>query len=104
MKFDGDRQQLGYFMAHILTYMKEFGSEFPSEGTKVRSITLALGGATALCMMTLHNTNTLKLRNFDHFMMTFCQQFEDPLVDCKARDCIKTMHQGNRVVAEYTEK
>lgn len=94
MKFDGDPQQLGFFMAHILTYMKEFGPEIPSEGTKMRSVTLALEGAMALCMMTFHNANIPKLRNFNHFMVTFCRQFEDPLVDCKgtaSRQCIKAI-------------
>lgn len=45
MKFNGDPQQLGFFLAHVLAYMQEYGPEIPTEDAKVRSITLALEGA-----------------------------------------------------------
>lgn len=70
----------------------------------MRSVTLVLEGATARWMVTLHNMNAPELRNFDQFMTALCRQFKDPLADSKARDCIKTMCQGLRVVAEYTEE
>lgn len=100
MKFDRDSQQLRFFLAHILTYMQEYGPEIPTEGAKVRSVTLALEGATAHWMVTVHNANAPELRNFNQFITVLCQWFEDPLADCKARDCIKTVCQGCRVVAE----
>lgn len=34
VKFDGDQQQLGLFLAHVLTYMQEYELEIPIEGTK----------------------------------------------------------------------
>lgn len=46
--------------------LAEYGPEIPIKGTKVKSITLALEGAAAHCMVTLHNTNAPELKNFDH--------------------------------------
>lgn len=58
MKFDGDPQQLGFFLAHVLTYMQEYGHKIPTEGARVRMVTLALEGAADRWMVTLHNANT----------------------------------------------
>lgn len=55
-------------------------------------------------MVTLHKANEKELRNFYCFMTGLHQRFEDPLAERKVRDCIKTMCQGCRVVAEYTEE
>lgn len=56
-------------------------------------------------MVSLHNANAPKLRNFNRFMMALKWQFEDPPpADCKAHDHIKTMQQGRWLVAEYIEK
>lgn len=104
VKFDGDLQQLGFFLAHLLTYMQEYGQEIPTKDGKLRSITLVLEGATGCWMVTFHNANALELRNFNHLMMMIRRRFEDLLADRKARDHIKTMNQGRRVRAEYTEE
>lgn len=37
-------------------------------------------------------------------MAALCKRFEEPLADWKARDCIKTISYGCRVVAEYTQE
>lgn len=63
-KFNRDLQQLGFFLAHVLIYMEEYGCEIPTEGAKVRVVTLALEGAAARWMVTLHNANTPELQNF----------------------------------------
>lgn len=68
VKFNGDRQQLGFFLVHVLTYMQEYRQEIPTKGAKMRSATLALEGATARWMETLHNANAMDMRNFDFFM------------------------------------
>lgn len=34
-KFDGDPQQLGFFLAHVLIYMQEYGHKIPTEGGKI---------------------------------------------------------------------
>lgn len=47
IKFDGDLQQLRFFLVHILTYMQEYGGDFPTQRARVRVITLALEGAAA---------------------------------------------------------
>lgn len=65
VKFDGDPQQLAFFLTQVLTYMQEYGNEIPTEGAKVRVITLVLEGAAARWMVTLHNTNAAELRNFN---------------------------------------
>lgn len=39
VKFDGDPQQLAFFLAHVITYMQKYGHKIPTEGTKVRVIT-----------------------------------------------------------------
>lgn len=104
VKFDGDPQQLGFFPAHVLTYMQEYRSEIRTEGAKVRCITLALEGAAARWMATLHSVNTPELRNFDNFMTVLHHQFEDPPADQKARGHIKIIREGCRAVAEYTNE
>lgn len=104
VKFDGDPQRLGFFLVHVLIYMQKYGHEIPTEGAKLRVVTLALEGAAASWMVTLHNANAPELRNFNRFMTALRQRFEDPLADRKARDRIKNAQQGRRRVAEYTEE
>lgn len=47
----------------------------------MRIVTLALEGATAHWMVTLHNANSLELQNFSQFMMALRWRFENPLAD-----------------------
>lgn len=44
MMFDGDPQQLGFFLAQVWTYMQEYGPKIATEGSKMRCITMALEG------------------------------------------------------------
>lgn len=81
MKFDGDPQQIGLFLAHILTYMQEYSHEIPSEGARVRVVTLALEGTSARWMVTLHKANTLELWNFNQFMTALRWRFKDSLAN-----------------------
>lgn len=74
-----------------------------TKGAKVRCVTKALEGTTAEWMVILHN-DASELRNFDCFMATLQKSFEDTLADCKARDHIKTISQGCREEAEYTQE
>lgn len=46
VKFNEDPQQLGFFLAQVLTYMQVYRRIFPSEEARVRVVTLALEGAT----------------------------------------------------------
>lgn len=55
---------------------------------------MALEGAAADWMVTLHNTNATELWNFNHFMATLRWRFEEPLAEQKARDYIKMVKQG----------
>lgn len=82
VKFNGDPQQ-------VWSYMVEYGPEIPTGGAKVRCVTMALEGPAAQWMVILHNDNASELRNFNRFMTVLHKLFEDPLVDHKARDCIK---------------
>lgn len=85
--------------------MREYGPEITTESGKVRCVTMALGPrAVAQCMLALHNDDAPELRNFNQFMAVLCKRFEDPLADGKARDRIKTISQGRRGVAEYTQE
>lgn len=45
MKFDRDPQQPAVFLAQVLMYKQEYGNEIPTEGAKVRVVTLAREGA-----------------------------------------------------------
>lgn len=94
MKYDGDPQQLGFFLAQVMSHMHEYGREIPSESGWVRFVTIALEHATACWMVTLHNADAPELQNFNHFMAALRQRFEDPLADQKARDSIKMVRQG----------
>lgn len=40
-------KQLGFFITHILIFMQEYGQDIPTEGSKVRVITLAVEEAAA---------------------------------------------------------
>lgn len=104
MKFDGDFQQLGFFLAHILIYMQEYRPDISTEGAKVTYVILALEGAATRRVVTFHNMNNPELRNFIHFMNVLHCWFEDPFADQKARDHIKTMRQGHRAMAEYAKE
>lgn len=61
IKYDGDPQNLGFFLSQVLTYMQEYGRNFPTQGARVRVVTLALEGAAARWMVTLHNADALEL-------------------------------------------
>lgn len=98
VKFDGDPQQLGFFLAHVLAIYKNMGETFPPRDW-MRVGTLFLEGVTAHWMVTLHNG--LELQNFNCFRMALRQRFEDTLADQKARDHIKTVRQGWCPVAEW---
>lgn len=65
---------------------------------------MALEGPAAQWMVNLHNDNALELRNLNHFMPILCKWFEYPLANRKSRDHIKTILQGRRGVAEYTQE
>lgn len=101
MKFDRDPQQLEFFLAQVGTYMQDYGPEIVTEGDKLRCVTMALEGAAVRWMVTLHNDNT---PCYNCFMAACCKCFEDPLVNIKARDHIKTISQGQRSVAKYTQE
>lgn len=90
IKFDGDPQQLGFFLAHVLTYMQVYGKSLPNNA-KIRVITLALEGTAAWWMVTLYNCNAPELWNFNHFMTALRHCFKDHLADQKAKDQIKTI-------------
>lgn len=84
MKFNRDPQQLGFFLGHILTYMQVYRRTLPSEDARVRIVTLALEGAAACWMVTLHNSDAPELRKFNRFMLALRQHFEDHLANQKA--------------------
>lgn len=71
---------------------------------RVRIVTLALEGAAANWIVTLHNADAPELWNFNCFMTALWHRFEDPHPDQKARDRIKTIKQGRQLVAEYTKE
>lgn len=67
-KFDGDLKQLEFFLAHVLTDVQEYGHKVPAKRAKLRVVTLAIEEALAWWMVTLHNSDAPKLRNFNRFM------------------------------------
>lgn len=83
--------------------MQECGAELGLEAACVRCVTVALEGAAAEWMVSLCN-NAPQLRNYDHFMGALRQHFEDPLAEHKARTQMKTLIQGRRLVAAYTQE
>lgn len=104
VKFDRDLQQPGFILAQVWIYMQDNGPKIATEAGKVRCVTTALEGAVVWWMVTLHNDDAPELRNFNRFMVALCKRFKDPLADCKAREHIKTINQGHRGVAEYTQE
>ncbi|KAK9396652.1 neuralized-like 4 [Crotalus adamanteus] len=91
VKFDGEK--LEFFLAQVMTYMQEHGPKIATEGGKVY-VTKALERMAVRWMVIIHNDDAPELRNFNHFMVSLCKCFEDPLIDQKDRDHIKTIHQG----------
>lgn len=67
-------------------------------------VSLALEGAAARWMITLHNANAPELRNLNCFMTVLRWQFKDLVADQKARGCIRTIRQERRLAAEYTKE
>ncbi|XP_013929468.1 PREDICTED: neuralized-like protein 4 [Thamnophis sirtalis] len=102
VKFDGNLKKMGFFVAHVITYMQEYGCDFQNRA-RVRVITLAMEGA-ARWMVTLQDADAPELQDFDWFMIALRQWFKDSLADRKARDHIKVVKQGHQPVAEYTEE
>lgn len=52
---------LGFFLPQIWNYMQEYEGELGSETAKVRCVTVALEGAAAKWMVSLHNNNAPQL-------------------------------------------
>uniref|UniRef100_A0A8C6XGC2 Retrotransposon gag domain-containing protein n=1 Tax=Naja naja TaxID=35670 RepID=A0A8C6XGC2_NAJNA len=104
VKYGGDPKELGFFLAQVWNHMEEYGEDFSSEAAKVRCLTRALEGTAAKWMVTLHNDNDPLLMNYDLFTTALWARFEDPLAERKARIRMKTINQGRRSVAEYTQE
>lgn len=75
VKYDGFPHQLGFFLFHVLSYMELYGQDIPSDNKWMRIVTMALEGAAAQWMVTLHNANAPKLHNINHFMVALRRRF-----------------------------
>lgn len=84
--------------------MQEYGPDINTKGAKGWCVSMELEGTTAKWMVTLHNDDASKLRNFDHFMGVLQKYFEDPLAIRNARTRMKTISQGCWSVASYTQE
>ncbi|KAK9391861.1 Retrotransposon-derived protein PEG10 [Crotalus adamanteus] len=104
VKFKGEPTCLGFFLTQVLSYMEEYGQDIPSEKARIRIVQSALDGPAADWVVNLHDSNAPELSNFNRFMSSLRRRFEDPLADRKAHERIKTMRQGKRPVAEYTQE
>lgn len=93
MKFGGDSKLPGFFLAQVWNYMQEYGGDMGSEASKVRCVAMALKGATAEWMVSLHNDNASQLQNYNQFIAALCSWFKDPLAERKARTQMKTITQ-----------
>lgn len=91
MKFRGEAEQLGYFLTQVWNFKVYHGPSFLDNKVKVNYITMALEGEVANWVVSLHNVGTEELYDFDYFMITLRQWFEDPLADQKAKTRIKTI-------------
>lgn len=80
--------------------MQKYRWYFQTQGTQVRVVTLALEGAAARWMVTLHSADAPELWNFNYFMMALhCH-----LAYQKAHDRIRTVKQGCWPVTEYIKE
>lgn len=55
-------------------------------------------------MVSLHNDDAPQLWNYGHFMAALLQWFEDPLVEHKAWTQMKTITQGQPLMATYPQE
>uniref|UniRef100_A0A8C5WSY3 DUF4939 domain-containing protein n=1 Tax=Laticauda laticaudata TaxID=8630 RepID=A0A8C5WSY3_LATLA len=81
VKYGGDPNELGFFLAQVWSHMEEYGDGFSSEAAKVRCVTRTLEGTAAKWTVTLHNDNASQLINYDLFMRALCARFEDQLAE-----------------------
>lgn len=68
--YEGDSEQLGFFLAQIWNYIQEYGTEVGMEKARVRHVTMVLEGTAAEWMVSLHNDNAPQLWDYSHFRAT----------------------------------
>ncbi|XP_058033410.1 protein-tyrosine kinase 6 isoform X1 [Ahaetulla prasina] len=103
-KYGGDPKGLRCFLTQVWNHMQDWGEDFLSDAARVRCVTRALEGVAADWMAVLHSENSPLLGNYDQFMAALRTRFEDPLAGPRARRRMKSIHQGRRSVAEYTQE
>lgn len=96
MKFNGNPQQLGFFLAPRVWFRNNY-RKWQNE---------VCHHGSGRCCSTVddlsHNDDASKLRYFNRFMAALPSDSRTPWLtaDCKARDCIKTISQGLKGVAK----
>lgn len=100
-KFNGDPEQLPFFLAQVAGHMRARGNYFPDEAEKVRCVAGRLEGQAAQWLVQLYDCGARELRSLSAFMTALRARFEDPFRVDRAKAKFAAIQQGNRSVAEY---
>ncbi|XP_058041525.1 receptor activity-modifying protein 1 isoform X1 [Ahaetulla prasina] len=103
-KFDGNAKELGLFLALVNNHMMDWGENYWSQAAQVRAVTQNLTGRAAAWFVSLYSGHSPSLQNYEHFMTALRRRFEDPLAEQKAKSRMKTIRQGRRPVADYSQE
>ncbi|XP_042299927.1 uncharacterized protein LOC121917880, partial [Sceloporus undulatus] len=100
-KFNGDPEQLPFFLAQVAGHMRTRGDYFPDQGEKVCCVAGRLEGQAAQWLVQLYDCRAPELQNLGAFMTALRARFEDPFRVDRAKTKFMTLQQGKRSVGEY---
>ncbi|XP_058041925.1 uncharacterized protein LOC131199783 [Ahaetulla prasina] len=103
-KFDGNAKELELFLAIVNDHMIDWGEDYWSQAAQVRAVTHNLTGRAAAWLVSLYTNHSPLLQNYEHFITALRRRFEDPLAEQKAKGRMKTIRQGRRPVADYSQE
>lgn len=100
-KFDGNPDNLSYFISQCQTFMERSNRDFSADRIRVCFVTSMLTGRAARWASIKLERASYLMNNYRAFMMELKQVFEDPQRREAAKRKIRRLRQGLGSVAEY---
>ncbi|KAK9396640.1 RGAG4: Retrotransposon gag domain-containing protein 4 [Crotalus adamanteus] len=76
--FDGQPENLAYFLTQVWNYVERYGDRYPDDGSQVNVISVNLEGEVAEWLVSLYDEAAPELHDVDAFMQELWNRFEDP--------------------------
>uniref|UniRef100_A0ACB8F8H9 Uncharacterized protein n=1 Tax=Sphaerodactylus townsendi TaxID=933632 RepID=A0ACB8F8H9_9SAUR len=95
VNFDGNPDNLAFFLIQVGSYMEVHGGDLQSERKRVFEVGTQLRGEAANWLAGLVEGDAPEIYNLEWFLLALRWRFEDPLAEEKARAALQRLRQGN---------